>query len=300
MRVAVIGNFDGVHRGHRGLVERARSIADGAPSSRVVAVTFDPHPMTVLRPDRAPVTLAGVARRADLLREAGADDVVVLAFTRDLAASSPADFARLLRESPDIDADVVVVGENFRFGAQAAGDTGTLVSLGEELGFVVDVVPLMADSSDQARAWSSTAVRKLIAEGDMAGAAAALGRPHRLEGTVVRGDQRGRTLGYPTANVEVEGPLAIPPDGVYAGWLVLPSGERLPAAVSIGTNPQFAGGEQRVEAYVLDRDDLELYGVRVGVDLVRRLRGQAVFGSVAELVEQMARDVAAARAALAG
>jgi len=300
VRVAVIGNFDGVHRGHRGLLQHARSIADGVPASRVVAVTFDPHPMMVLRPDRAPAALTGAQRRADLLREAGADDVVVLAFTPELAASSPADFARLLREAPDIDADVVVVGENFRFGAQAAGDTGTLTALGAELGFTVDVVPLMAGTPDEAHAWSSTAVRDLIARGDMAGAAAALGRPHRLEGTVVRGDQRGRTLGYPTANVEVEGRLAVPSDGVYAGWLVLPSGERLPAAASIGTNPQFAGSERRVEAYVLDRDDLELYGVRVGLDLVQRLRGQAVFGSVTELVEQMGRDVAGARAALAG
>lgn len=203
----------------------------------------------------------------------------------------------MLRETPEIAADSVIVGDNFRFGARAAGNTDTLAALGQELGFEVEVLPLVSEAIPGA--WSSTRIRESIAAGDLASAAVMLGRPHRLEGLVVRGDQRGRELGYPTANVEVAAGAAIPPDGVYAGWLVV-EGEQLPAAVSIGTNPQFAGTERRVEAYAIGRDDLDLYGAVVGVDLVSRLRGQEVFGSVDDLVAQMARDVAAAEQALGG
>ena len=300
MRVAIIGNFDGVHGGHRALIRRAREFAGEGPGDRVVAVTFDPHPAAVLRPDQAPASLTSVQRRAALLREAGADDVVVLHFTPELASRSPEEFARLLREDPSIAADAVIVGDNFRFGAKAAGDTAMLTSLGRDLGFAVEVLPLVSEEipGDADGAWSSTRIRERIAAGDLVAASTMLGRPHRLEGVVVRGDQRGRELGYPTANVEVEPDLAIPPDGVYAGWLVV-AGEPLPAAISIGTNPQFAGSERRVEAYALGRDDLDIYGAAVAVDLVARLRGQEVFASVEALVEQMGRDVAAARVVLA-
>ncbi len=301
MRVAIIGNFDGVHGGHRALIRRAREFAGDGPGDRVVAVTFDPHPAAVLRPDQAPASLTSVQRRADLLREAGADEVVVLHFTRDLASRSPEEFARLLRDDPAIAADAVIVGDNFRFGAKAAGDTAMLTSLGRDLGFAVEVLPLISEAipGDADGAWSSTRIRERIAAGDLVAASTMLGRPHRLEGVVVRGDQRGRELGYPTANVEVEPDMAIPPDGVYAGWLVV-AGEPLPAAISIGTNPQFAGSERRVEAYAIGRDDLDIYGALVAVDLVVGLRGQEVFASVEDLVEQMGRDVAAAQAALGG
>ena len=301
MRVAIIGNFDGVHGGHRALIRRAREYAGDGPGDRVVAVTFDRHPAAVLRPDQAPAALATASRRSVLLREAGADEVVVLPFTPELASRTPEEFARLLREDPSIAADAVIVGHNFRFGAKAAGDTATLTSLGRDLGFAVEVVPLVSEEipGDTEGAWSSTRIRASIAAGDLEAAAAMLGRPHRLEGTVVRGDQRGRELGYPTANVEVVAGLAIPPDGVYAGWLVV-AGEPMPAAVSIGTNPQFSGLERRVEAYAIGRDDLDIYGDSVAVDLVARLRGQEVFASVEELVEQMGRDVAAAQAVLTG
>lgn len=301
VRVAIIGNFDGVHGGHRALVERARGRAGGGPADRVVAVTFDPHPAAVLRPESTPASLTSVRRRAELLRAAGADEVVVLHFTPELASRSPEDFARMLRESPEIAADAVIVGDNFRFGARAAGDTATLTSMGQELGFDVEVLPLVSEEvpGDDDGVWSSTRIRERIAVGDLASAAAMLGRPHRLEGTVVRGDQRGRELGYPTANVEVVGGAAIPPDGVYAGWLVI-EGEPLAAAVSIGTNPQFSGTERRVEAYAIGRDDLDLYGAEVGVDLVARLRGQEVFDSVDDLIAQMDRDVAHAQEVLAG
>jgi len=294
VRVATIGNFDGVHGGHRALVRMAR---ERAGDGQVVAVTFDPHPAAILRPDLAPPMLTTVARREDLLREEGADEVVVLEFTRELASSSPEDFARMLRDDPRIRADVVVVGENFRFGARAAGDTATLEQLGGALGFEVEALPLV--SGGDAAAWSSTRIREAISKGDVASAAVMLGRPHRLEGVVVLGDQRGRELGYPTANLDVPAGLAIPPDGVYAGWLVV-AGETLPAAISIGTNPQFAGTERRVEAHAIDREGLDIYGAAAAVDLVARLRGQEVFDSVDDLIAQMARDVAGARTVLGG
>ncbi len=293
----MIGNFDGVHGGHRTLLDRACERAAASPGGRVVAVTFDPHPAAVLRPDQAPAALMTLQRRSELLRQHGADDVVVLAFTPALASLAPEDFARLLRDDPAIAADLVIVGENFRFGTRAAGDTSMLRKLGAELGFEVEVLPLVGAIDSDAS--SSTRIRESIAAGDMEAAAAILGRPHRLEGVVVRGDQRGRELGYPTANVDVADGMAVPPDGVYAGWLVTPE-EILPAAISIGTNPQFAGRERRVEAYAIGRDDLDLYGSLVSVDLVRRLRGQLVFDSVAGLVEQMGRDVSAAESALVG
>ena len=299
MRVAIIGNFDGVHAGHRALLGRARERA-ASSGDRVVAVTFDPHPAAVLRPDRAPEALTSLARRTELLLQEGADDVVVLEFTPDLASRSPEEFAGMLRDDPRIAADLVIVGENFRFGARAAGDTRMLTALGADLGFEVEALPLVSAAGGSGPgAWSSTLVRSAIGEGDVRGAAEILGRPHRLEGTVVRGDQRGRELGYPTANVDVIPGTAVPPDGVYAGWLVV-EGEAMPAAVSIGTNPQFAGTHRRVEAYAIDRVDLDLYGAHVGVDLVERLRGQELFDSVDGLIEQMARDVAGARAVLAG
>ena len=294
MRVAIIGNFDGVHGGHRALLHRARERAAGS-GGRVVAVTFDPHPAAVLRPDQAPQALTTLARRTELLLAEGADVVVVLAFTPELAAKTPEEFARLLREDPRIAADAVIVGDNFRFGTRASGDTAALAEFGARLGFEVEALPLVAvEGRDVA---SSSRIRQSLAEGDMPGAEALLGRPHRLEGTVVRGDQRGRELGYPTANVEVAQGIAIPPDGVYAGWLIV-DGVRLAAAISIGTNPQFSGAERRVEAYAIDREDLDLYGAAVAVDLVIRLRGQEVFDSVDALVEQMGLDVAAARSAL--
>lgn len=297
VRVAIIGNFDGVHRGHQALIRRAGELASEAAPSRVIAVTFDPHPTAVLRPERAPVALTSTARRTDLLLEAGADEVTVLHFTTEFASASPEDFARLLRDPDGIAADVVIVGANFRFGRGAVGDTALLTDLGSRLGFDVDVVPLHTQGPGEA-AWSSSHARDCIEAGDLPGATEVLGRPHRIEGTVVQGDQRGRDLGYPTANVEVVSGMALPPDGVYAGWLLV-AGDPLPAAVSIGTNPQFNGSERRVEAYVLDRDDLDLYGEAVAVDFLERLRGQAVFASVADLQAQMAADVSAARQRLA-
>ena len=289
--VVVIGNFDGVHRGHRAVIARARQLAD-AEGLPLVAVTFDPHPMAVLRPEHAPSSLTTLDARAVLLAEAGVDHVFALPFDRDVAAWTPEEFVdRVLVER--LHAAAVVVGANFRFGNRAAGDVTVLREAGATRDFVAEGIAL--DGGPQV--WSSTYVRTCLATGDVAGAAEALGRPFSVRGTVVRGDRRGRELGYPTANVPTGTLVAAPADGVYAGWLRrLDTGELLPAAISVGTNPTFDGQrERRVESYVLDRDDLELYGVEVEVSFVERLRGMVAFESVDTLVVQMADDVDRAR-----
>jgi riboflavin kinase/FMN adenylyltransferase len=288
--VVTIGNFDGVHLGHRqvlaGLVARARELGADA-----VVTTFDPHPMTVIHPDSAPPRLTTLDHRLDLLAEQGVDAVLVLPFTPELSRWEPDEFVRrVLVEA--LHALEVHVGENFRFGHRAAGDVTTLRAEGDRHGFQVVAVPL---AGHRAR-WSSTYVRQCLAEGDVTSAAAALGRLHRVEGPVVEGDKRGRGLGYPTANLDLPDDTAIPADGVYAGWLTRADGTRLPAAVSIGTNPTFGGTVRRVEAYVLDRDDLELYGEHVAVDFLERLRDTVTFDGVEPLLVQMALDVDRARA----
>ncbi|MFC6288520.1 bifunctional riboflavin kinase/FAD synthetase [Nocardioides sp. GCM10027113] len=287
----VIGNFDGVHRGHRTVLERARRDAD-ADGTLLVALTFDPHPMAVLRPEHAPPTLTDLDTRARLLGEAGADRVLALPFDRDVAAWTPEQFIDTVLVD-GLQASRVVVGANFRFGHRAAGDVALLREVGEQRGFVAEGVEL--DGGPQV--WSSTYVRTCLTTGDVAGAAEALGRPFAVRGTVVQGDRRGRELGYPTANVPTSTATAAPADGVYAGWLRrLDTGEEHPAAISVGTNPTFDGErERRVESYVLDRDDLELYGVEVEVAFVERLRGMVAFDSVDKLVAQMADDVDRAR-----
>ena len=287
--VVTIGNFDGVHLGHRtlisGLVARARE--NGAPA---VVTTFEPHPMTVIHPDSAPPRLATLDHRLALLESEGVDCVLVLPFTREVSLWSPDEFVkRVLVDA--LDADEVRVGENFRFGHRAAGDVTTLREEGVRHGFTVVALPLAGDHTR----WSSTYVRQCLAEGDVKEAAEALGRLHRVEGPVVVGDKRGRGLGYPTANLELPGETAIPADGVYAGWLTRADGTRLPAAISVGTNPTFGGTKRRVEAYVLDRDDLELYGEHVAVDFLARLRDTLTFDGVEPLVAQMAEDVRLAR-----
>ncbi|HEY6931848.1 MAG TPA: bifunctional riboflavin kinase/FAD synthetase [Marmoricola sp.] len=295
--VVVIGNFDGVHRGHRHVVSRAREIAD-RDGLGVVAVTFDPHPMAVLRPEHAPSMLSHVDDRAGLLVEAGADDVLALPFSRDMAAWSPEEFVkRVLVDA--LHARAVVVGANFRFGNRAAGDVATLVEAGGRYDFTVEGIALEGGP----QVWSSTYVRTCLAAGDVEGAAEALGRPYAVRGTVVEGDHRGRELGYPTANVP-PADFAVPADGVYAGRLRVldgPDTGALPAAISIGTNPTFAGERaRRVEAYVLDRDDLELYGRTVEISFEGRIRGMVRFDSAEELVATMAADVEQARTLLAG
>ena len=291
----VIGNFDGVHLGHQHVVRRARELADRA-GLPVVAATFHPHPIAVLRPAHAPLALTAIDRRCELLADAGVDDVLVIPFSREIAAWSPQEFIDQVVVGA-LHAEVVVVGANFRFGARAAGDVATLTEAGRGQDFEVEGLAL--DGGPQV--WSSTYVRTCLAAGDVEGAAEALGRPFSVVGHVVRGDQRGRELGYPTANVPTHG-LATPADGVYAGWLRLvdptPAAREaigtapLPAAISVGTNPTFEGErERRVESYVLDRADLELYDELVEVSFVARIRGMVRFEGVEALVEQMDDDV---------
>jgi len=286
--VVVIGNFDGVHRGH---VELIRIAQTSEPGARVVAVTFWPHPMSVVRPDQVPLLLTTLERRKELLRNAGVDDVVVVHFTAEVASWSPAQFVdaviRPLRPAR------VVVGENFRFGFRAAGDVSTLAELGAGE-FKVQAVPLLTDGT---QASSSTLIRHAVAEGDFGRVRELSDNVFRFSGVVVRGDRRGHELGFPTANVPVPPGIAVPADGVYAGWVTrldIPSA-RWPAAISVGTNPTFDGLERRVEAYVLDRDDLELYDVEIAIDFYARLRGQVKYAGREALIRQMHADVEEAR-----
>ena len=289
--VVAIGNFDGVHSGHRQVLAEARAARPGLP---VIAVTFWPHPMVILRPDAAPELLCDLSERIELLREAGADEVRVVEFTRRVAEWTPEEFVE--RVLLPLHPSAIVVGENFRFGHKAAGTVETLRELGAGV-FEVKALPLMSDAS----AYSSSRIRRALDDGDVEAATAILGRPFRYTGIVVMGDQRGRTLGYPTANLTVPETHACPADGVYAGWLTCldkPGAEPMAAAISVGTNPTFDGVERRVETYVLDRTDLELYGCRIGVDFVSRLRGQVKFSALDDLIVQMDADVVAARQVL--
>ena len=270
MTAVTIGTFDGVHRGHRSVLEAA--VGTGRP---VRVLTFDPHPRTVVQGNLVEL-VSSVERRVELLQELGAAEVSVIPFTLEFAATEPEEFvAQYLR-----DVDTVVVGEGFRFGHRRRGD----IALLEGLGFEVIAVPRLQD-------YSSSEIRRLVHEGDLAAAAAQLGRPFELDGTVVPGDQRGGTLGYPTANLALDPALLAPRFGIYAGAA---RGHR--AAVSVGTNPHYGGSERRIEPYLLDFDG-DLYGQRLVVELWERLRDEEVFASEAELVAQIARDVERTRAA---
>ncbi|GGN11655.1 bifunctional riboflavin kinase/FAD synthetase [Streptomyces fuscichromogenes] len=287
--VVTIGSYDGVHRGHqliiRHAVDRAREL--GIPA---VVVTFDPHPSEVVRPGSHPPLLAPHHTRAELMAELGVDAVLILPFTTEFSKLSAADFVvKVLVDK--LHARAVVEGPNFRFGHKAAGNVEFLIEQGKVYDFEVEVVDLFVrGEAGGGEPFSSTLTRRLVAEGDMAGAREILGRPHRVEGVVVRGAQRGRELGFPTANVETLPHTAIPADGVYAGYLHA-QGEVMPAAISVGTNPQFDGTERTVEAYAIDRLGLDLYGLHVAVDFLAYVRGQAKFESLDALLVQMAEDV---------
>jgi riboflavin kinase / FMN adenylyltransferase len=288
--VATVGMFDGVHRGHRALLDRVASEA-AARGVAAAAVTFDRHPLAVLRPGSEPPLLTTLDRKVELLGQAGMQVVLVLEFTRELSEVGAETFAdQVLFQG--LAARAVVVGENFRFGHKAAGDPALLASLGRPRGIDVVAVPLHHDGDQVV---SSTRVRSELAAGDVAAAAASLGRPYAVEGEVVVGDRRGRPLlGVPTANLEVPPGIALPADGVYAGHLTDDQdGEPRPAAISVGTNPQF-GTDHRVEAHVLDFD-ADLYGHRVSVSFAHHLRGQAVFADTEELAAQIRADIDQAR-----
>jgi riboflavin kinase/FMN adenylyltransferase len=287
--VVTIGSYDGVHRGHQRVIGTTVEIARER-GLKAVVVTFDPHPSEVVRPGSHPPLLTPHHRRAALMADLGVDAVLILPFTLEFSRLDAVDFVRQVLVDA-LRCAVVVEGRNFRFGHKATGNVELLERLGVQYDFSV-VEPGIVSAGDVT--FSSTVVRSRVAEGDVEGAREVLGRPHRVEGVVVRGDQRGRELGFPTANLECLPYTAIPADGVYAGWLVV-GGERLPAAISVGTNPTFDGTERRVEAYAIDRTDLDLYGVHVSVEFLAWLRGMARFESIDELLECMAQDVKRAR-----
>jgi riboflavin kinase / FMN adenylyltransferase len=298
--VATIGVFDGVHCGHQRVLARAGQVARDRALPLVV-ITFDPHPDEVVRPGPHPPSLTSGRRLAQLLAGLGADALLVLPFTVEFSRLSPDEFVRIVL-AERLHAAAVVVGEDFRFGHKAAGDVPLLAQLGEKYDFTAEGVPLLVTGEGTI---SSTHIRERLAAGDVAAAAAVLGRPHRVEGVVVRGHMRGRALGFPTANLEVPPQTAIPADGVYVGWLTaldLDGNEtdRWPAAISVGTNPTFGGGDRTVEAYALDRDDLDLYGTHAAIDFAVRLRGNERFATVDALVAQMREDVNQARTLTSG
>ncbi|WP_045876074.1 bifunctional riboflavin kinase/FAD synthetase [Pseudofrankia sp. DC12] len=295
--VVTIGFFDGVHVGHRKIIGRAvaRAQALGLPS---LVLTFDPHPGEVLRPGSHPALLTTLPFKTELLAANGVDALCVQPFTLEFSEIPAEEFvAKILVET--LQARVVVVGQNFSYGHRALGKIDTLVRSGAQHGFEVDGVPLLREDEltgpDATPVVSSTHIRAQVAEGDVAGAAQGLGRLHRVEGVVVHGDARGRTIGFPTANLQVTPWAAIPADGVYAGYACW-SGRRQPAAISIGTNPTFAGRERRVEAFLLDFDG-DLYGEYMAFEFVALLRPTLKFNSVEELVSQMTLDVEATRTA---
>jgi riboflavin kinase / FMN adenylyltransferase len=300
--VVTIGVFDGVHRGHQATIGHAVKRAKDLGIQSVV-VSFDPHPAEVVRPGSHPAVLTEPAYKAELIEALGADVLCVQPFTLDFSRFSPEAFVHdVLVEH--LHARVVVVGENFRFGHRAAGDVELLERLGRTFGFAVESAPLVTENGT---VFSSTYIRACVSAGDVAAAAVALGRPHRLEGVVVRGDRRGRELGFPTANVLHSRYAAVPAHGVYAGWLEVPalthlggSGEASPtrerrmAAISIGTKPTFAGHDREVEAYVLDFDG-DLYGEHVALDFAAHLREMRRYEGVDPLITQMREDVAQVR-----
>jgi len=293
--VVTVGFFDGVHQGHRRVVRRAVALARERGAAAVV-LTFDPHPSEVVRPGTHPPLLSTPAHRSELMESLGVDAVLMLPFTRELSKLTPEEFVRQVLVER-LHAVAVVVGQNFRFGHKAAGTLETLAQLGQKYGFTAEGLPLAVPQDGAEQRFSSTDVRRMVLEGDVETAALRLGRPHRVEGIVVHGAQRGRDLGFPTANVDTPPHTAIPADGVYAGWLVV-DGVPLPAAISIGTNPTFDGTVRTVEAYAIGRTDLELYEKYVAVDFLARLRGQERFDSMEALIKRMNQDVEEAQALL--
>lgn len=303
--VVAIGKFDGVHSGHRAVIDRARVDAEAA-GARVVAVTFDRNPLALLRPEICPDSLVGVEQKLDLLAQAGVDATLLLTFDRELADLDARAFVEHVLVGA-LGVTIVMVGGDFRFGRGGAGTPNLLRELGVELGFEVDVVDDVR-AIEAGRRVSSTWVRELLSAGDVSGASRLLGRPHAVRGEVVHGLKRGRELGYPTANLSRDLEGFVPAEGVYAGWLVdrgahtSDSGGdprrsiRYPAAISVGTNPTFDDvAVPQVEAYVLDETDLDLYGRTVEVEFVARIRGMVAFEGIGPLIEQMADDVVKVR-----
>ena len=310
--VVTFGNFDGVHRGHQQVLSQLIRTAR-LNHARAVAITFDPHPAQVHRPESAPELIMGLEDKLVALGEVGLDAVLVMKYSLELASLTPEEFVSSVLVDA-LKASHVVIGHDARFGRGNSGDLDTMKELGEKLGFEVQVIsefgsegyPLHGhqsgghentnDGGAGDRRCSSTWVREALREGDVSTAAAVLGRPHRMRGEVVHGAARGRDLGFPTANLSPAASGYIPADGIYAGWLVDQAGARWPAAISVGSNPTFDGVSRQVEAHVIDRpeeavEDFDLYGQTVVVEFVARLRGMVAYRGPEALVEQMRLDV---------
>ncbi|MSW23671.1 MAG: bifunctional riboflavin kinase/FAD synthetase [Actinobacteria bacterium] len=284
-----IGIFDGVHLGHQEILKRAKEVSNG---KGVIALTFDPHPMQFFAPDKAPTMLVSVERRVELLKQHGADAVIVCEFDSEFAKKSPEEFvSEVLVKHLKISG--VVVGENFSYGHKALGKVADLIASGKSHGFVAEEVAL---AEIDGAVVSSTRIRQAIAVGDIDLAKNLLSRPHRLQGIVVHGEKRGREIGYPTANLGYSTSYnSVPADGVYAGWLEV-GGQRWASAISIGTNPTFAGERSRqVEAYALDQIGLDLYDQSAVIDFGWRLRDTLKFDGLEPLLEQMKKDCDQAR-----
>ncbi len=295
--VVNIGGFDGVHLGHQVVIGRAvrRARELGVPA---VVMTFDPHPSEVVRPGSHPAKLTGTARKAELFAELGVDVFCLQPFTLEFSRYEPEEFVQKILVD-ELHVEVIVIGENFRFGHGRRGDVALLTALGRDAGFAVDTVPIAGADT----AYSSSRIRTLVADGEVAAAARILGREHRVEGIVVRGEGRGGPeLGCPTANLALGPYTAVPADGVYAGHVVLdprtPKERRFGSAISVGTNPTFDDEDRRVEAHLLDFDE-DIYGVSIAVEFTQRLRGMERFESIDALITQMRRDVEDARVLLA-
>lgn len=289
--VVTVGNFDGVHRGHQVLLRRAVDAAEER-GVRSAAVTFEPHPAAVVSPGRQPLRLQPLEARIEELAARGVDLVAVLPFTPEVASWSPESFVEQVLVHR-LEAVRVVVGTNFRYGHRAAGDVVTLSESGEQHGFGVEAVTLLDIEGDPI---SSTALRNRIAEGDVRWAMRALGRPFALEAPVVHGEGRGRTIGVPTANLDVDPELIVPANGVYACWVEVDDVVRA-AVTNVGVRPTFDGQTRSVETHLIDAAD-ELYGAVVTMRFVERIREERRFHGVDDLVAQIQRDIEVARGML--
>lgn len=300
-RAVSIGFFDGVHLGHRAVLRLLRNLAD-ARGIESTLVTFDRHPAEIVRPQLVPKLLTTFEHKLELIEQTGlVDSVAVIHFDEASAAQSAQSFIADTLVA-QLAAKVVVVGATFHFGAARAGNVALLDSMGATLGFEVVGLGMVAPGSDPEHPrYSSTRIRTQIAEGDVEAAAVELGRPHEVRGIVEHGDARGRTLGFPTANIGVHASLALPADGIYAVWVIRADGTRHPAAASLGRRPTFydESGQRLLEAHLLGQD-VDLYGENLAVRFVRRLRDQITFESVDDLAAQIAADAEIAKEILEG
>jgi riboflavin kinase/FMN adenylyltransferase len=293
--VVTLGNFDGVHRGHQTVLTTVAALAreEGLTS---IAMTFDPHPRTVHRPDDPTVMITSTGQRADLIAATGIDALLIQPYNLDFAAQTAEEFVRTYFVDA-LKARIVVVGDDVRFGRDNEGTIETLRSLGEKYGFRTETI----DEVGRGGRYSSSRIREQLTAGDVAEVADQLGRYHAVHGTVVHGDARGRDLGFPTANLSEDHQGLVPADGVYAGWATFSDdGQSYPAAISVGTNPTFKGSTRRVEAYVLDKEfgEFDVYDREMTLEFVARIRGQVAFTGMDDLIVQMHEDIADVREVL--